>query len=217
MAEAGETLMMQAVIFDCDGVLIDSERLMTNVLHQSLAKFDLTLSQAEIDENIVGQTTEVFQAYIAKRFGETLSQKFYIEHNQSVNHAFSNDLVLIDGIESLLQSIDLPLACASNSGTASLANKLKITQLNRYFDVVVAAQDVQKPKPYPDVYLKAASELGVEPKKCWVVEDSPIGMQAGANANMQVIGFHRDQQVKKYGAQVVFDKMSDIEAFLQSQ
>ena len=209
--------MMQAVIFDCDGVLIDSERLMTNVLHQSLAKFDLTLSQSEIDERIVGQTTEVFQSFLSERFGKAVSEKFYIEHNNSVSQAFSNDLVLIDGIESLLQSIQLPKACASNSGTASLANKLKIAKLDHYFDAVVAAQQVQRPKPFADVYLKAASELRVDPTKCWVIEDSPIGMQAGANANMQVIAFHHDPSVKKYGAQVVFNSMSDIEAFLKSQ
>ena len=209
--------MMQAVIFDCDGVLIDSERLMTNVLHQSLAKFDLSLSQVEINEHIVGQTTQVFQSFLADRFGPLLSEQFYIEHNKSVGHAFSNDLVLIDGIESLLKSIQLPKACASNSDTASLANKLHIAKLDRYFDSVVAAQQVARPKPFADVYLRAAAELNVEPTKCWVVEDSAIGMQAGANANMQVIAFHHDQRVKKYGAQVVFDKMSDIELFLNSQ
>ena len=209
--------MMQAVIFDCDGVLIDSERLMTNVLHQSLAKFDLSLSQSEIDARIVGQTTEVFQSFLSERFGETVSEKFYIEHNKSVNHAFNNDLVLIDGIESLLKSIQLPKACASNSGTASLANKLKIAKLDHYFESIVAAQQVQRPKPFADVYLKAATELQVDPAKCWVVEDSPIGMQAGANANMKVIGFHHDQNVKKFGAQMVFNKMSDIEQFLKSQ
>ncbi|MCJ8312905.1 MAG: HAD family phosphatase [Saccharospirillaceae bacterium] len=209
--------MKQAVIFDCDGVLIDSERLMTNVLHQSLAKFDLSLSQTEIDERIVGQTTKVFQAFLTERFGQALSEKFYVEHNRSVSFAFANDLVLIDGIESLLKSIQLPKACASNSDTTSLANKLKIANLDHYFDSIVAAQQVARPKPFADVYLKAASELKIEPNKCWVIEDSPIGMQAGANANMQVIAFHHDQSVKKYGAQVVFNKMSDIEAFLKTQ
>jgi len=209
--------MMQAVIFDCDGVLIDSERLMTNVLHQSLAKFDLSLSQKEIDEHVVGQTTQVFQTFLSNRFGQALSQAFYTEHNQAVNHAFLNDMVLIEGIESLLQSIDVPKACASNSGTASLANKLKIAQLTHYFDAVVAAPQVGNPKPFPDVYLKAAAELCVDPKFCWVVEDSPIGMQAGSAAGMNVIGFHHDSGVKKYGAHVVFDKMSDIQQFLALQ
>ncbi|BCE02039.1 HAD family hydrolase [Marinicellulosiphila megalodicopiae] len=209
--------MMQAVIFDCDGVLIDSERLMTGVLHQSLKKFDLSLSEHDIDDRIVGQTTEVFQSFLNERFGPKLSEAFYLEHNRAVQHAFEHELVLIDGIESLLRSISLPKACASNSGTQSLANKLKITKLSGFFDVVVAAQEVLNPKPEPDVYLKAAELLKVHPNHCWVVEDSPIGMMAAKKAKMNVIGFHHDQSVKQYGAHVVLSQMSQIEQFLKEQ
>ena len=210
---------IKAVIFDCDGVLVDSENLMTQVLFESLAHTDVTVTQQQVDTHIVGKTTEQFLQFFADYYPSQLSSEFFEQHAQAVSAAFANRLQKVPSIELLLASVKVPMACASNSQTESLLHKLSLVNLQHYFDGhIYGADQVARPKPAADLFLYAAQQLALPPEDCLVIEDSATGVIAAKAAGMCVIGHSRKtESLLALGAEAVFDNMPAIKNYIDQR
>lgn len=211
------------VIFDCDGVLIDSEIIFGRALGECLiaAEFPTTLGEAMLlgfGKNRLTLTTE-----LETRFGRALPDGFFENFRAQVDIAFERELVAIPGIEALLTTLPVPCCVASNSHLDRVRQALAITRLLPLVDpYVFSASQVAPGKPTPDLFLFAARQFGAQPADCLVVEDSATGVAAAIAAEMPVIGFcggshcqedHADQLLAA-GCSRVFARMSDVAAFL---
>lgn len=178
------------VIFDCDGVLIDSEMIACRSVSAVLAEIGISLTPEDIAERYTGHTDKAMFADLEARFGQRLSPEFIDGLDLHVRHAFEAALAAMPGTEAALSAIALPKCVASSSSRERLRHTLSLTGLLRYFDpYIFSAAQVERAKPAPDLFLFAAREMHCEPQSCWVIEDSIAGVTAGVAAGMRVIGF----------------------------
>ena len=183
--------MTKSVIFDMDGVLIDSEPLHYESDRRTMREYGLELSDAEM-EAYVGITGEKMWADLREKYGIADSVETLMRKQEAHKRAlFGQDVQPIDGIPELLealQSAGRGIALASSSPRYFIDMVLEGLGLRRYFPVVVSGADVKKGKPAPDIFLRAAELLGVEPQHCVVIEDSGHGVRAAKAAGMHCIG-----------------------------
>jgi HAD superfamily hydrolase (TIGR01509 family) len=181
--------VVELVIFDCDGVLVDSEPIAVRVDLLVLAKFGLELSEAEVIERFVGRSPAVMRQAIEAHIGRPLADGLE-SYDHLYRTAFEAELTTIDGIEEALAQITQPICVASSSEPESLRRKLRLTGLTQHFDGhVFSGSEVPNGKPAPDLFLHAAAKMGVEPSRCVVVEDSPYGLQAARAASMDALAY----------------------------
>jgi HAD superfamily hydrolase (TIGR01509 family) len=183
-------MTVRRLLFDCDGVLVDSEAVALGVL---LARFGEVLGPG-VDigarlKDLLGLPIEE----IAERIGRDHGCTFEAEWIGECRHRIEQSLLeLADPITDVawaLERLDMPMAVVSNSGLAHVRGALERTGLARFFDAVFTAEQVGRSKPAPDLYRFAAASLGVEPEHCLAVEDSRAGVTAAVAAGMTVIGF----------------------------
>ena len=184
---------MTAVIFDCDGTLVDSEPLARTAWERALAAHGYALTDADAEAS-VGLPYPRVHAYFAERVPLPAAEPFWGELSAELFALIDSDLVRFDdAVEAAreLRSRGVPVAVASSSPRERLQRTLGRAGLLDAFDVVVSGDEVANGKPAPDMFLLAASKLGVAPEDCIVVEDSPPGVQAGVAAGMKTIGVCR--------------------------
>ena len=182
--------MIKLVIFDCDGVLVDSERLAIKVDAIVLGQLGLELSEAEIVERFVGQSQSEFQASIETLLGRPLPDNWEAETTPIYRRAYREGLKPIDGIHEAITNIEIPTCVASSGSHEKMRFTLSLTGLYSLFEGrIFSATEVERGKPEPDLFLLAAQRMGVEPGACAVVEDSVLGVAAGRAAGMKVFGF----------------------------
>jgi len=216
--------MPDLVIFDCDGVLVDSELIFARVLAESLIALDFPTT---IDEAIAlgfGKNRVTLSAAVAAQFGEALPDTFFEAFAARSASAFEHELSPMVGVEDLLAALPVPRCVASNGRLDRVRQRLAITGLLPFFDPhVFSASQVAFGKPAPDLFLFAAQRLGARPADCTVVEDSIPGVEAAIAARMPVVGFcggghcpqdHADRLIAA-GCSRVFAKMPDLAAFLR--
>ena len=180
------------VIFDCDGVLVDSETLANRVMLEVLAERGLVMTDEEADEHFLGHTLPACIDIASRLLGRPLDDAFLEELETRSRAVFDRELAPVPGVREVLDALPVPASCASNSSRAGLARKLRRTGLHHYFaGRLYCYEDVRAPKPAPDMYLLAASRAGVEAARCVVVEDSATGVRAARAAGMRVFGFER--------------------------
>jgi HAD superfamily hydrolase (TIGR01509 family) len=178
------------VIFDCDGVIVDSERIAVRVDAQVLAALGWPLTEAEIVERFVGRSHEFMVGEIEAHIGRELSSDWEDEFQHLYRDAFATDLRPVDGIAEALDGISLPTCIASSGSHRKIETSLRIVGLyERFAGRIFSTSDVPKGKPAPDVFLHAAEAMGVEPRAAVVVEDSPAGVDAALAAGMRVFGY----------------------------
>lgn len=182
---------IRAVIFDCDGTLVDSETLSLAVLVEMVADFGVDVSHAEAMERFAGNELSVVFAEIEGRLGRTLPPDFLDRFRSRQLDVLRKRLQPIDGADELLQSLRKPFCVASNAPVNKIEVCLQTTRLDRHFcaERIFSAYTIEKWKPAPDLFLQAAAEMGVAPEHCAVVEDSQFGVKAGLAAGMQVFGY----------------------------
>ena len=216
--------MPDLVIFDCDGVLVDSELIFARVLAESLIALDFPTT---IDEAIAlgfGKNRVTLSAAVSAQFGEALPDTFFEAFAARSASAFEHELSPMVGVEDLLAALPMPRCVASNGRLDRVRQRLAITGLLPFFDPhVFSASQVAFGKPAPDLFLFAAQRLGARPADCTVVEDSIPGVEAAIAARMAVVGFcggghcpqdHADRLIAA-GCSRVFAKMPDLAAFLR--
>jgi HAD superfamily hydrolase (TIGR01509 family) len=180
----------ELVIFDCDGVLVDSEPIAVEIDRELLRAVGIELSEAEIVERFVGRSATVMDAMIEERLGAPIPLSLRRRFDRMYQEAFDARLTAVEGVESALEEIELPACVASSSTPESLRHKLQLTGLYERFDGhIYSASQVSRGKPAPDLFLFAAEQMGFPPERCAVVEDSPYGLQAALAAGMRALAY----------------------------
>lgn len=200
------------VIFDCDGVLVDSELLANQVFLEKLRAFGLNLTIADLFERFVGRTMSDCLSQVEQMRGRPVPEGFLRDLDQATFHAFEAALKPVAGIEFVLNTLDAAgiQYCVASSGSHSKMNKtLGLTGLlSRLEGRIYSASDVARSKPFPDIYLHAAQKMSVGIEHCIVIEDSPTGAQAGIAAGMKVFGYaalNSEQKLREAGAETFKD------------
>jgi HAD superfamily hydrolase (TIGR01509 family) len=180
----------QLVIFDCDGVLVDSELLACRIEAELFQQIGLSLSAEEIGSRFVGLSYATMEQQISAEFGIQLPDDFESSYLDTFSQAIESDLDPVPGIEGLLDRIPYPICLASSSPMTRIDRSLAVTGLSDYFSKrIFSAQMVSRGKPAPDLFLLAAEQCGAAPEHCLVIEDSSYGIEAAVAAGMSSIGF----------------------------
>jgi HAD superfamily hydrolase (TIGR01509 family) len=181
---------VELVIFDCDGVLIDSERIAVKVDVAVLEELGWPLSEAEVIERFVGRSDRDGRAMIEAHLGRKLPNGFHKGVEHRYREVFADALTPVDGVLEALDRITLPTCVASSATHDHLRYTLGLTGLyERFAGRIFSADDVAAGKPAPDLFLHACERMGTEPNRCVVVEDSRYGVQAARAAGMRVLAF----------------------------
>ncbi|CAD6523216.1 6-phosphogluconate phosphatase [Paraburkholderia hiiakae] len=212
---------IQALICDCDGVLIDSEAVAARVLVRELEARWPGVDAAPVVMPLLGQRIERVLGGAGEALGRSLSAAD-VDAIRVVAEAEAREAPLFPGVVAALEAVTLTKACASNSYTAVVREVLARNGLERFFgERVYCADLVAKPKPAPDVYLAAAQGMDVPPVACLVVEDSVTGVSAARAAGMTVLGFvggthvggdAHAHELREAGAIEIFDDMTTLPA-----
>jgi HAD superfamily hydrolase (TIGR01509 family) len=207
------------VIFDCDGVLIDSEVLSCSCLSDTLARHGIDIDVNQALELFVGRNVAAVRDHYAA-LGRVLPDDFSTDLAVRVRERFSGSLLPIEGIGAVLERLRVPSCVASSSDLDRVAFSLELTGLSGYFgERLYTSQMVKRGKPAPDLFLHAAAAMQADPRRTLVIEDSVSGVKAGKAAGMTVWGFvggrhyaSRDGRaiLAAAGADRVFARMSDF-------
>jgi HAD superfamily hydrolase (TIGR01509 family) len=206
------------VIFDCDGVLVDSEVITSRVFSKMLNEMGMTVTPDEVFERFVGRSMAQCLETIAGLLGREVPEDFVrIYHLRSAT-ALKAELKAVPGIEAALEAIDVPYCVASNGSREKMQTTLGITGLlPKFEDKLFSVSEVARGKPFPDLFLYAADKSAVAPCACAVIEDTSTGVSAGVAAGMTVFGYcaHTPaQRLIEAGAHCTFDRMSDLPGLL---
>lgn len=183
--------MTQAIIFDCDGTLVDSETLSAGVFAELLAALGVTLGRDVLLRRFRGRRMAACLADAAAILGWPLPDDFEPSYRSRCAAVFAAELREIEGATALLASLTLPRCVASNGPLLKTQQSLALTRLDRFFGAhVYSAYEVGSWKPEPGLFLHAAAALDALPRDCLVVEDSEAGVLAACAAGMRVVALH---------------------------
>ena len=207
------------IIFDCDGVLVDSEVLSCRCLSGTLAAYGIDLGVDQALDLFLGRSlSAVFEHYEA--LGRSIPEQFASELKTAIRTAFRSSLGAIDGVSSVLENLRVPHCVASSSDIDRVSFSLSLTGLAPHFETrLYTSQMVERGKPAPDLFLYAAERMQADPRRTLVIEDSVSGVRAGKAAGMTVWGFvggshyqSRDGKAMLLGAGAdrVFTRMADF-------
>ena len=180
----------QLVIFDCDGVLVDSEMLSAGVLMAMMAEEGFPLSEEAFRADFLGRSFSAAALRARERFGRPLPEDFESRYRDRLFAVLEAELKPMEGAADVLAQLRVPFCLATSSSPRRLALSLRASGLARFFEArCFTASEVQKGKPAPDLFLHAAARMGVAPARCLVIEDSELGVRAGMAAGMEVWHF----------------------------
>lgn len=210
-----------AVLFDCDGVLVDSEKLMSVVFAGMLTEIGLPYTPSDTIRTFMGRSMVSCMQIVEQQLGRAAPDDFLQQLDVRAYAAFERDLEAVPGVEALLDLLDVhgvPYAVASSGSHDKMQTTLGITGLlPRVAGRITSATEVAHGKPSPDVFLLAAERLDVPPEECLVIEDSLLGIQAARAAAMRVIGYAAmtdADAMRAAGATHVVLSMDEIPALL---
>lgn len=214
--------MVDLVVFDCDGVLVDSEPIANRVLTQALTELGLSLSAQEVSQATTGHSMKQVVVWAERALGGQLPQDFVSQIQALTYEAFRKELKPVSGADVVLDEIaanEIAYCVASSGDHEKMRFTLGLTGLlGRLEGRMFSTSDVARGKPAPDVFLLAAREHGVAVSKSVVIEDSLPGVAGGLAAGMTVYGFaahavRRQNELREAGA-IVFDDLRDLPELL---
>ena len=206
----------ELVIFDCDGVLVNSEKVANEVFADVLLQVcGLEFTLEDMFDNFVGHSRLQCLQKIEAILGEPPPAELDQRYQEDINLALKDSVAAIEGIESVLTDLALPYCVASSGSHDKMKLTLGKTGLMGFFDGnIFSTSEVERGKPHPDIYLHAAATMGgYQPERCLVIEDSPIGVTGAVAAGMRVFGFAElmpAHKLKASGAHLVFENMHDL-------
>jgi HAD superfamily hydrolase (TIGR01509 family) len=193
----GKPAALALVIFDCDGVLVDSEMLSAGVLMAMMTAEGLPITEHMFRSDFLGRSFAAAAARTEQRFGRPLPADFEARFRSNLLSRMAADLQPMPEVVPLLEAMNAPFCLATGSSPQRLSVSLAATGLTRYFEGrCFTASEVRLGKPAPDLFLHAAQRMGEEPSRCLVVEDSEMGVRAGLAAGMTVWHFAGGAHVK---------------------
>jgi HAD superfamily hydrolase (TIGR01509 family) len=210
---------IKLVIFDCDGVLLDSEKIGNRVEMEALKTLNINIDNENYQKRFAGVTTKNAFETIAHEAGINLSPKFLATVEKKIIKTLEKEVKIIPYVFKALRQIKISKAVASNSHFARLSKFLRSKNLTHFFDGYIFSADMVKhPKPAPDLYQYVAKKMLVLPRECLVIEDSVVGIQAAYQAGMKALGFINSQystlenqeDLLKAGALQVFFDMREL-------
>jgi HAD superfamily hydrolase (TIGR01509 family) len=210
------------IIFDCDGVLVDSERIANRLVAEALTEAGLPISAGGAINDFLGGKLTLIKIGAEEKLGHKLPDDWVEKIYEKEFEAFHRELEKVPGIDGVLDAIEaagVPMCVGSNGPPNKMEVSLGVTGLYPRFDGrIYSADHVGVAKPAPDLYLYCAKQMGVEPARCVVVEDSPRGAMAGVAAGMTVFGFGADSDAGKLravGCADVFMEMPELVGLLR--
>jgi HAD superfamily hydrolase (TIGR01509 family) len=210
---------IRLVIFDCDGVLVDSERLAVRVDVQALASVGWHVTEAEVVERFVGKSDAHMRREIEAHIGRALPDDWDRAFRDVYLETFRRELRPVDGVALALDAIETATCVASSGTHDKMKFTLGLTGLYARFDGrIFSATEVANGKPAPDLFLHAAARMGTDPRECAVVEDSRFGVAAARAAGMRAFGYAGGLTPAAWleGADtVVFTDMRELPALLR--
>ena len=221
-------MKFDAVLFDCDGVLVDSELITNGVLRDMLEELGWTLTHAECMRTFIGKAVKDERALIEARTGQPFTEDWMARFRERRNAGLVQGVTAIPGAVDAVAKIHAlyggRIACASGADRFKVELQLQKCGLMRYFEGrIFSGHELPRSKPAPDVYLAAAAALGVDPKRCAVVEDTVTGVTAGVAAGATVFGYSPPEAghdapaaLLAAGAVKVFTAMSELPGLLTS-
>ncbi len=211
---------LELVIFDCDGVLVDSETLTNKIFLQQLAEGGLDLSISEFMNEFVGHTMAEATRKMYEKYNYRLTEDFFKEFHISSLRLLAQELEPIQGIHEVINKLKVPFCMASNSAPDKIEVMLKKTKLwDRFKGNIFSSKLVPNPKPAPDIYLLAAKSHQIPAQNCLVIEDTSVGVTAAVAAGMTVFGFAAATEPKRLldaGAKLIFYKMNELEDLIKA-
>lgn len=218
------TRLPRALLFDLDGLLLDTETLARNSFTQACEEIGWKRIDLEIYRRCIGHHGYAIERILKDGYGDDfpwdeIKPRFqYIYHHHIEYHPVDVKPGAVD-LLTYAQELALPCAIATSSHLQTAKSKLNLTDLSQYFSAVVSADDVSNGKPNPEPYLKAAKLIGESPHLCWAMEDSPTGVQAAVAAGCQVFQIPDlvppTEQIRKLGHRIV-DSLYDVIAALKA-
>jgi HAD superfamily hydrolase (TIGR01509 family) len=213
----------ELIIFDCDGVLIDSEMLVCTLVAEELTRLGYSITPEQVVARYAGRPEREILADIARDWGQPVPLAYKEATTRRIHEAFTSELQAIPGVAATLAKIRIPICVASSSGPEKLKLGLSFVSLYEYFAPnVVSAVYVAHGKPAPDVFIYAAGSMRTPVDRCLVIEDSLPGVRAARAAGMRVFGFtggshctpdHSDRLLEA-GAERVIGSMAELEQAL---
>ncbi|PZF77982.1 hydrolase [Aestuariivirga litoralis] len=178
------------IIFDCDGVLVDSEMLSAGVLMAMMTEEGFPLTEEAFRSDFLGRSFAAAALRAKERFGRALPEDFEGRYRDRLFARLEAELVAMPGVAEVLAALRVPFCLATSSSPRRLALSLRASGLTAFFEGrCFTASEVARGKPAPDLFLHAAARMGAEPARCLVIEDSELGVRAGLAAGMEVWHF----------------------------
>ncbi|HKY15752.1 MAG TPA: HAD family hydrolase [Microthrixaceae bacterium] len=210
---------VELVIFDCDGVLVDSERLAVRVEARLISDLGWAVTEADVLDRFVGRSDTYMLSQIEAALGRSVPD-WQDRYQQELHRAFREELTAVDGLESALNKLTVRTCVASSGTHEKMQLTLGLTGLyERFRGRIFSTTEVALGKPAPDLFLHAAARTGVTPDRCIVVEDSKSGVEAARAAGMRSLGYAGGLTPSAWlegHETIVFDDMADLHHLIES-
>lgn len=203
----------KCIIFDCDGVLVDSEAISNGVIVDMANSLGANIDLNYALENYSGTSLAFVMDDVASRINGKLPDNFVSEYRRISFERFETDIKPVEGIVDVLEQLTVPFCVASNGPLNKMQLNLKVTGLSKYFEgSMFSAYEINSWKPDPTLFLTAAKTMGFEPQDCAVVEDSLSGVEAGIAGGFDVFALSHTHDMDAFVEQgvTVFSKMSEL-------
>jgi len=217
----------ELVIFDCDGVLVDSEPISIAVLVEALAVAGVTMSEEEAHVRFLGRSLKSMSEILHDDYGLAIDAAFLDAMRKVLYERFRAELRAVEGVAETVDALGIAHCVASSSQPERIRLSLTVTGLiDRFEPNIFSASMVARGKPAPDLFLHASAAMGVAPEYCVVVEDSPAGIAAGKAAGMRVVAFTGGSHAKTPGHRetllrlepdALFDDMRELLQFVRDE
>ncbi len=213
------------MIFDCDGVVVDSMHLHTEVEAEAYQAIGINITPKELVRRFSGVSDAEVNRILAKETGIAIPSDIALQIDRRKEEVFTQRLKPVAGIrDALMQIGNVPRCIASGTGVDALDHMLEVVKLHDLFAPhIYSSEMVERGKPFPDLFLHAAGNMGHSPTACLVIEDGIAGVQAGKAAGMRVFGFvggsHCDDghgdRLKAVGAELIFSEMRELPSLIE--
>ena len=210
---------IKCIIFDCDGVLVDSEVIGNQVLLSMASEFGLEMNLEDAYKHFNGRSLQDCFLQIEKIINQKLPVNFESEYRKKSFEAFKNELLPVEGVKQFIDNLTIPFCVASSGPVEKIVlNLTTVGLIDKFENKIFSAYQINSWKPEPDLFLYAAKEMGFTIDECMVIEDSRAGVIAAKKGGFKVYGLankHNEQELREEGA-IVFYSFKELENILSN-